>query len=501
MNGFLKSLLDVFKEPSVIIGLIALLGLTLQRKSLSDTVKGTVKAFVGFLVLAAGAGVVSGALTPFGDMFQHAFGVQGVVPNNEAIVGEVLTQFGSQAALIFFFGMVVNVVLARFTRLKFIYLSGHVAIYLAAMIAVILMSNGFAGWEAVLWGSLAQGLITTLSPALVHPWVRAVTGRDEVAIGHTGGFGIWFAGLVGRICGGRTTTAADGAHGPKAGPRSKSTEDLKIPQGLGFLRDTTVVIAVSMGVVYLVVTLVAGAGYVESTLSNGQWYLIWALMQAGKFAAGVFVILAGVRAVLAEILPAFKGISEKLVPSAKPALDVPILFTFAPNAVLIGFLASFVGGLLGMGVLVAVGGTVVIPGVVAHFMTGAAAGVVGNATGGRRGAVLGALANGLLITFLPLLVLPYLGSTGLKNSTFSDADFGVAGLLLGGTAHWGKFALIGLIVLGLAAVFIGSGAVGRRTATAAAIAKEAEETEADESDAAKPGADADKTGAAATKKP
>ncbi|MCQ8829941.1 PTS ascorbate transporter subunit IIC [Streptomyces malaysiensis] len=449
MNSVLQNLLDVFREPSVIVGLIALLGLVLQRKSLSDTIKGTTKAFVGFLVLAAGAGVVSDALTPFGDMFQHAFGVQGVVPNNEAIVGKVLTDYGSQAALIFFFGMVVNVLLARFTRFKFIYMSGHVALYLAAMIAVILIANGFSSWQAVLWGALAQGLITTLSPALVQPWMRKATKNDNVALGHTGNFGIATSGLVGKLF----------------GNPEKSTEDLKIPKGLGFLRDTTVVIASSMGLIYLLVTLVAGQGYVEDKLSNGQWYLLWAVMQAGKFAAGVFIILAGVRVVLAEIIPAFKGISEKLVPNARPALDVPIVFTFAPNAVLIGFLSSFVGGLIGMGVLVAVGGTIIIPGIVAHFMTGAASGVLGNATGGRRGAVLGAMVNGLLITFLPLLVLPFLGDIGLQNSTFSDADFGVSGLLLGGAVRIGHAAVIGLIVCALAAVFAGSALTTRRQAT------------------------------------
>ncbi|MBW8090991.1 PTS ascorbate transporter subunit IIC [Streptomyces hygroscopicus subsp. hygroscopicus] len=448
MNSVLQNLLDVFREPSVIVGLIALLGLVLQRKSLSDTIKGTTKAFVGFLVLAAGAGVVSDALTPFGDMFQHAFGVQGVVPNNEAIVGKVLTDYGSQAALIFFFGMVVNVLLARFTRFKFIYMSGHVALYLAAMIAVILIANGFSSWQAVLWGALAQGLITTLSPALVQPWMRKATKNDNVALGHTGNFGIATSGLVGKLF----------------GNPEKSTEDLKIPKGLGFLRDTTVVIASSMGVIYLLVTLVAGQGYVEDKLSDGQWYLLWAVMQAGKFAAGVFIILAGVRVVLAEIIPAFKGISEKLVPNARPALDVPIVFTFAPNAVLIGFLSSFVGGLIGMGVLVAVGGTIIIPGIVAHFMTGAASGVLGNATGGRRGAVLGAMVNGLLITFLPLLVLPFLGDVGLQNSTFSDADFGVSGLLLGGAVRISHAAVIGLILCALAAVFVGSALTGRRRA-------------------------------------
>lgn len=453
MNNVLQDLLDIFRQPSVIIGLIALLGLLLQRKSASDTIKGTIKAFVGFLVLAAGAGVVSAALTPFGDMFQHAFGVQGVVPNNEAIVGKVLTDYGSQAALIFFFGMIVNVVLARFTRFKFIYMSGHVALYLAAMIAVILIANGFSTWQAVLWGALAQGLITTLSPALVQPWMRKATKTDTVALGHTGNFGIATSGLVGKLF----------------GNPEQSTEDLKIPKGLGFLRDTTVVIASSMGVIYLLVTLVAGAGYVESELSGGQWYVLWAVMQAGQFAAGVFIILAGVRVVLAEIIPAFKGISEKLVPNARPALDVPIVFTFAPNAVLIGFLSSFVGGLIGMGILVAVGGTIIIPGIVAHFMTGAASGVIGNATGGRRGAVLGAMTNGLMITFLPLLVLPFLGNVGLQNSTFSDADFGVSGLLIGGAVQIGHAAVIGLIICSLAAVFIGSALTNRREAAKAAV--------------------------------
>ncbi|MFD3487431.1 PTS ascorbate transporter subunit IIC [Streptomyces sp. NPDC058665] len=456
MNSVLQDLLDIFRQPSVIIGLIALLGLLLQRKSASDTIKGTIKAFVGFLVLAAGAGVVSAALTPFGEMFQHAFGVQGVVPNNEAIVGKVLTDYGSQAALIFFFGMIVNVLLARFTRFKFIYMSGHVALYLAAMIAVILIANGFSSWQAILWGAIAQGLITTLSPALVQPWMRRATKTDNVALGHTGNFGIATSGLVGKLF----------------GNPEQSTEDLKIPKGLGFLRDTTVVIASSMGVIYLLVTLVAGPGYVESKLSNGQWYVLWAVMQAGQFAAGVFIILAGVRVVLAEIIPAFKGISEKLVPNARPALDVPIVFTFAPNAVLIGFLSSFVGGLIGMGILVAVGGTIIIPGIVAHFMTGAASGVIGNATGGRRGAVLGAMTNGLMITFLPLLVLPFLGDVGLQNSTFSDADFGVSGLLIGGAVQISHAAVIGLIICSLAAVFIGSTLTTRREA-----AKEATTTE------------------------
>ena len=59
------------------------------------------------------------------------------------------------------------------------------------------------------------------------------------------------------------------------------------------------------------------------------------VLQATTFSAGVYIILTGVRMVLGEIVPAFKSISGHLVKNAKPALDFPVTFTFAPNAVLI----------------------------------------------------------------------------------------------------------------------------------------------------------------------
>jgi len=304
MDAVIDVLLDIFTKPAVIVALIALIGLAAQSKSFSDVLKGTVRTLVGFLVLAAGAGVVVTALNPFGEMFQHAFNVQGVVPNNEAIVAQVLLDYGSAAALIFFFGMIVNIALAATTRFKYIYLSGHVAFYIAAMFAVILGVAGFAPWAVVLWGSIAQGVYMVVSPALVQPFMRRVTGTDDVALGHTGGAGIALSGLVALITRGKGT--------------SKSTEEMNFPKGLGFLRDTTVIVALSMAVIYVIVGLFAGAPYIENELSNGDNFIVYLLLLAANFSAGVFIILAGVRVVLAEIVPAFKGISEKLVKNAKP---------------------------------------------------------------------------------------------------------------------------------------------------------------------------------------
>ena len=186
-----------------------------------------------------------------------------------------------------------------------------------------------------------------------------------------------------------------------------------------------------MAILYMIVAFAAGQTFIEAELSGGQHFVVFALIQAITFAGGVYVILAGVRLILAEIVPAFRGIAMKLVPNAKPALDCPVVFPYAPNAVLIGFLSSFAGGVVGLFILIALGAPAILPGVVPHFFCGATAGVFGNATGGRRGAIIGAFAQGLLITFLPALLMPVLGGLGFAGSTFSDADFGVWGILIG----------------------------------------------------------------------
>ncbi|WP_285835462.1 PTS transporter subunit IIC, partial [Sporosarcina sp. NCCP-2716] len=93
-----------------------------------------------------------------------------------------------------------------------------------------------------------------------------------------------------------------------------------------------------------------------------------------------------------------------------------------------------------------------------HFFTGAAAGVFGNATGGRKGAIFGSMANGFIISFLPALLLPILGSLGFKGTTFGDADFGVVGIVLGNVINLVQSnLLITLVVLLLLAVLFAIG--------------------------------------------
>lgn len=432
----LRLFMDILSQPAVLVALISLIGLMIQKKPASEVIKGTTKSFLGFIVISAGAGILVGSLEPFGKMFEEAFNVNGVVPNNEAIVAMALTEFGSNTALIMFFGMLANILIARFTSLKYIFLTGHHTLYMACMIAVILAVAGMEGTLLIVIGSIALGLIMAFFPALAQPFMKKITGTDQVGFGHFSTLGYILSGYIGKL----------------VGKNSKSTEEINFPKGLAFLRDSSVSIALTMTILYIIVALFTGPAYIEAELSGGKHYLVYSVIQAVTFAAGVFVILAGVRLVLAEIVPAFKGISNKLVPNAKPALDCPIVFPYAPNAVLIGFFCSFLGGIVGMAFLGAIGGIIILPGVVPHFFTGATAGVFGNATGGIRGATIGSFFNGLLITFLPVFLLPVLGDLGFANTTFSDADFGAVGILLGNVAN--SFGSTGVITTVIVAVVV-----------------------------------------------
>ncbi|HPW52943.1 MAG TPA: PTS ascorbate transporter subunit IIC [Erysipelotrichaceae bacterium] len=433
----LDFILNILATPAMLVGIMALVGLVLQGKPIEDVVRGTVKTIVGFLVLSAGAGFLTGgSLNAFGELFNYAFNMQGVVPNNEAVVALALKDFGLATSYIMVLGLVLNVVLARFSKLNFIFLTGHHSLYMACMIAVVLSVGGLEGFPLYLAGGCLLAFVSAFSPWFLQSTMEKIVETDELGFGHFGGFGYWVSAQVGKLFKG-----------------SKSTEDINFPQRLTFLRDTTVSIGLTMVVFFLIVTAIsvgrgvldadpAGFGHLSDLLVAGETkihWAVWAITKGLSFSGAIYIILSGVRLIVGEMVPAFKGIAEKLVPGAIPAIDCPVVYPYAPNAVLIGFLVSFLGGIVGLLVLGAMNNAgiaiaMILPGVVPHFFCGASAGVFGNAEGGIKGAVLGSFIHGLLITFLPAIVMPVFGTLGFANTTFSDADFSWMALVFGNIA-------------------------------------------------------------------
>ena len=450
---------EILAVPAYLIGIITAVGLLALRKNVGQVVGGALKATLGFMLLNAGAVLVVGSLEPLGVMIQGATGSQGVVPTNEAIVGIAQNEFGAQVAWLMILGFGFSLLLARFTPLHYVFLTGHHMLFMATLLTIVLATAGFSTTVVVVVGGILLGVLLVSLPAISQPWTKRITGDNSIAIGHFGTLGYISAGITGRFVGGK---------------KSRSTEDLKLPESLRFLRDSMVTTALSMVLIYLAVSLIylvrvgpetAFAAFADDTgagaASDVGNYLMMGVTEGLGFGVAVAVILFGVRTILGELVPAFQGIAKRVVPGAVPALDAPIVFPYAQNAVLVGFISSFTAGLVGLAVLAAwlgpaFGWVLVLPGLVPHFFTGGAAGVYGNATGGRRGAIAGGFVNGLLITFLPAILVGVLGALGEENTTFGDTDFGWYGILMGNAAKlgavWGVVVmlLISAILLGLA---------------------------------------------------
>jgi PTS system ascorbate-specific IIC component len=402
----IDAIVSILSNPAIILAIIALIGLVAMRRTTSDVIKGTLKTLFGFLILQQGASIIVNALIPFSTMFTEAFGLTGIVAEDNALVAAVQIVLGKETALILIFSFIINLLIARFTKWKYIFLTGHMMFSFAGTMAIVFDQMGLSSTMTVVLGSVIQGISMILFPAISQPFVRKVTKRDDVAFGFWGSSWISLSGWVGGLL----------------GNKEKSSEDIKVPKSLDFLKDMSVLMAIVMIIIYVVTALFVGTEKMVE-IAGGENMIQFAIMNALTFVVGILILLMGVRMFLGEIVPAFKGIGEKIVPGAKPALDVPVFFSFAPIAVTIGFLSALVGSLI-VTFISSILPVVVLPSVIGLFFMGGAAGVFGNATGGRRGAIVAGFFLGVTWTLLIALAYPLVDVTqyGVEGLWFASPD-------------------------------------------------------------------------------
>lgn len=413
MNLLKVIVYDLLGSSAVLIGLVAFIGLVLQKKPFSQVLKGTIKTITGFLIFGIGSAATSAALDTFQDLFSYGFNLQGVLPLAEAVTALAQEKFGTVVSLVMVLGFLCNFLVARFTKFKYIFLTGQHNLYLAALLTIMLKYLGLSNTLIIIIGGILLGFSAAIFPAIAQPTMRKVTGSDDIALGHYVTLGYALSGWV----------------GDKVGNPEDSTEKLKLPSWLEIFKDYVVGVGITMIVFFLVAAIGAGKEYTE-TVSGGTNWLVYPIFQGLTFAGSLYVIITGVRMFLGEVVTAFVGISEKLVPDAKPALDCPVVFPFAPTATLIGFISSYVAGLLCMFIFAALGLPVIIPVAVPYFFIGATAGVCGNATGGWKGAVVGSFIVGILIAVGPAVIYPIMAQVGLTGTAFPETDFNFVGIIL-----------------------------------------------------------------------
>jgi PTS system ascorbate-specific IIC component len=404
---------NIFGTPAILLGIIVLVGLILQKKTASQLVTGTLKAVVGFLIISAGANIIVGALNIFEPMWKEVFGIN--VPPLAGFLGQDAfnAKFGSAITLAMSIGFLINVLLARFTKFKYIYLTGHMMFWTTTIFAGIVINavGDVSFWPLVIFLSIVMGVYWTLQPALTQPIMRKITKNDQIALGHTSASVALLGAGLGKLIGNKENDA----------------EKLKVPKGLEFIRDSNVITALSMGLLFLIGSIVVSTkgtpGAAELIKQAGQQnFVIYSIIQSLTFAGGIAVVLVGVRMFIGELVPAFKGIATKIVPGARPALDVPILYPFSPNAVTLGFLGTLVGAIIWLLVLGKGIGYVFVPTMIVLFFHGAAAGVFGNATGGVRGALIGGFMTATIVAWGQYLMVTNLITKTIPDTAMWAAD-------------------------------------------------------------------------------
>lgn len=452
---------NFFSQVPILIGVIALLGLLLQRKPVEDVIAGALRATIGVVILNIGIDIFVGGLVAFQAIVSSAVGLE--PPTAASTLNDFLAGAGSAVPLIIAGGFVVHIILvAIFPAARYVYLTGHLMYWMSIVIAASLVEafGDVDRWTLAGVGSIIIGVYWTLQPLWVEPLMRKVMGNDAVGLAHTSSSSNVIAGYSARAL--------------KLGdPVKHNAENLRLPKALSFFKDINVSTAFVIGIIMLLAMAFADGGVVETQMAGSAlapW--VWGLMQALRFAAGIAILLYGVRMFLAEIVPAFKGLSDRLLKGSKPALDVPITFPKAPTSVMIGFLSATVVFLILMGIFAAAGLFVLVPPMIMLFFVGGPAGIFGNATGGWRGAVFGGVLVGLILGFGQWIGWGMYANTAPELATLADPDWYAIGWLVlwigkavsgfGAAGVWvvaGVALVIGIIILVL---------LRRRTATAVA---------------------------------
>lgn len=392
---FLNFLTDnILRNPPILLGLIAALGLIIQRKNISEIIKGTLSAAFGMFIIDAGVGVIAGSIAPINEAFQQGL-------TEEAQIGEALTDvaftevYGGSVGLAMFFGLVIHLLIARFTPVKTIFLTGHMLWWFPFIFVAAGVEAGLTGMTLIIFGAITSAVYWSFMPWIMRRFIWDVTEDESFLIGHPTGILSIISGLVAR----------------KFGNKEQSTEDVDVPESMSFFRETSVMGAIVIFLMFLIIAI-----FLPIVVPEGDNALFYAITQGISFGAGLLIMLYGVRLLINQIIPAFQGISEKLIPGAIPAFDVPILFNYKPNAVIIGFIVAMITSTI----LVVLAnsfnlfGVLLVPLVVTSFFEMGGAAVVGEGQGGLRGAILGTIVS----SFVMVLIMGV--SVMIFNSTIRD---------------------------------------------------------------------------------
>ena len=415
--------LNILRNSPVLIGIIAVIGLSLQKKRFEDVLKGAVLAALGLFMLIQGTTFISESITSLNLTFREVAGVE-VPPGLDA--GTFIEVYGSETGIAMFFGLILHILIAKFTPIKTVFLTGHFLWWIPLTFVAAGAEGGMEGVPLIVLAAVASALYWSFAPWILKKYVWAVTEDKTWMMGHpTGILSIISANVAKRV-----------------GNKAKSTEDVNIPKRLGFLREVPVVGFFTTFLIYILMNIILGGAISDFT---GQPIFAYAVNMGLRFGVGLLILLQGVRMFINQIMPAFEGLSSTFLKKAIPAYDAPLIFPYRPNAVIIGFLLAMSISIPMMLVFNYFGvfGVMLVPIVITCFFELGTAAVIGDGQGGLRGAIAGtAVATVVMVVLLGWSSAFFATTIQNRMLTVSGNDYSFYGPIVGFIAR-GISALMG----------------------------------------------------------
>ena len=409
MKEILDFCVSFFRNPALFMGLVVAIGLILQRKSIDAILKGIFKGIIGMVILLKGVDIVVSSITPLANAFSGLFNTQ-----SNSTLGDFnvfLGQYGSYVGLILLCGFVINIIIARYTRFKTIYLTGNILFWYPMLFLAVGIENNVSGLKLFIFTLIMYILVITIFPYILRKHVKYVTGNDSFTIGHTASIYCLLGSYIGKL----------------VGQKDKNIENLNLPKSLSFFIDTNITAAIVMFIVYIIVGLFIGKEC-RIAIYGSEPLITYSLIQGITFAAGMIILLTGVRMILGEIIPSFKGIADKLAKGSIPALDIPMIFPYGPNALLIGFIIALITSIGTLFLLGASGALTfaLIPLVVACYFDVAPGAIFANARGGWPAAIITSALGGIILMVLAAISLNLVsGTVGNFIQTYGGNEFSI----------------------------------------------------------------------------
>ncbi len=403
MGGVLDFVQQLLTQPPIIIGMLVAVGYMLAKKPAVKVITGTTSAIVGLMMLLFGGTQFSKTFIPVAETVSKVHGIQGYLMDPYAMrattqAADALGANFGYVGYVYLLAFSVNLLLVmfgRFTGARGIFLTGNTGIAnCQALFWLVVFWFRFDWVTSIVLTGILMGSYWALTTTLAIRPTETVTGGAGFTIGHNQTLGIWFFSKIARFFG-----------NPK-----HDAENLKLPGWLSVFDHNVTAIAIVTSVFVGGFLLTTGIENVQTLAGKTHW-LIYIVMLGFTFSMYMVILLTGVRMLVGEINGAFKGIQEKLIPNAVPAVDVAALLAYSPNAATLGFVFCTFGTTASIAVLYLIHSSImVLPGFVPLFFGGGPIGVIANKYGGVQSVMISAFLLGIIQTFGTVWMIPLMGA-------------------------------------------------------------------------------------------